>query len=157
MLALVVILMVLSNLKNRKCPICNKRGDKVKKDNIFEVKNESVRSSIVSYFKQPVNVGDIVCKKHLHTMKRNKDDDLSIYLVDENNNQIQDEIPIIPNDETLMLCEINHNETIAINDEKFNSNTITVSIPRTISSHSICFICKTNSGKIKLKAINILL
>ena len=68
--------MVLGNLRNKKCPICDTRGDYIGRKNVIEIKNVEKMVELNNFFKNKkskVKLNNIVCHKHLKNMKsRNK-------------------------------------------------------------------------------------
>ena len=144
-------LMVLQNLFSKNCSICSKRGDNFKrKDCIKEIKNQDLQSKLANYFCKTIEIGDIICKKHLHKMNG---DERFIYLqenIDENNNIsivdhiYHDDSPVNERN----FIEETFNDSTLTTTKPISNMKVEVNIPRVQSSHVNCFVCKKPSGNI---------
>ena len=65
--------MVQGNIRNKNCPICNRRADNIGR---AEIKESHQVSELNRYFQQKkceVSLNDIVCKKHLNDSRKNSE------------------------------------------------------------------------------------
>ena len=162
--------MVLGNLRNKKCPICDTRGDYIGRKNVIEIKNEEKIVELNNFFKNKkteVKLNNIICLKHLKNMKsRNKNIpgvENENYYDTENVNEIEHENQNHIENQDLNGYENVENEhaellntqtssliDIQTDENNQNYNTVLVDLPITYSSHAFCFICKAPSGFKKL-------
>lgn len=72
--------MVLTNLRNRFCSICHRRGEKVGIKNLMELKDKQLATNLNNHFDKNIELYDIICQKHLKNYQNyvRKDDPLLI-------------------------------------------------------------------------------
>ena len=159
--------MVLGVVRDKTCPICQRRGDNIGREKLVEIKSSNQAAEINRFFenvkKREVNLNDIVCKKHTNYLKRNAENvnntiqtfnanEVSDEVADENNNVLDENSETVNEgreqlDDTYEEVEDTQStiNTDICNDSS-QENSIFVDLPQTYSSHSFCFICKLPSG-----------
>ena len=62
--------MVLGVIRDKNCPVCQRRGDNIGRGNLVEIKLNNLTSALNCFFnnvkKREVKINDIVCKKHIN-------------------------------------------------------------------------------------------